>query len=243
MSARQNARRPGGDAAGAASATPARDGAGARPGGPNSGQAAPEVFRTGGPVVVWWVWLVFAAANLADLAAQGRSHFSAVVAAVIVLVTGVAYAAGLRPRILADGGGLTVRNPLRDHRVPWGAVSSVELVDTLRVRCRQPGGRDLVLHSWAVQSSPRARLKADVRGQREERRLGQRAPAYGRAPQEARRLEKLTAAEVIRRQVEARAAAAREQGETSGAPRSAWAWPSIAAMAVPALVLLAVILA
>ena len=76
----------------------------------------PQIFRSPTAVVVWVVWLLFAVGNWVDLAVQGRDHLSVVAAAVLLLATGAAYVTAQRPRIIADEAGVTVRNPLRDHR-------------------------------------------------------------------------------------------------------------------------------
>jgi Bacterial PH domain len=125
----------------------------------------PQTFRSPTAVVIWWVWLLFAAANLVDLAVQGRDHLSLVAAAILVLATGVAYVTAQRPRILTDSSGLTVVNPLRDHHVGWAEVTNVDLADLLRVHCRAPG-RDKVIYSWAVHYSRRRKLAADARARR-----------------------------------------------------------------------------
>ena len=57
----------------------------------------PQTFRSPTAVVVWWVWLLFAAANLIDLAVQGRDHESLVAAAILLMATGVAYVTAQRP--------------------------------------------------------------------------------------------------------------------------------------------------
>ena len=89
-------------------------------------------------MAVWWVWLLFAAANWIDLAVQGRDKESLVAAAILLLATGVAYDTAQRPRIIADDTGVTIRNPLRDHRVGWACVTKIDLADVLRVHC-DPG--------------------------------------------------------------------------------------------------------
>src|SRR5271170_4702709 len=87
--------------------------------------SGPQTFRSPTAVVIWWVWLLFAVANLIDLAVQGRDHLSLVAAAILVMATGVAYVTGQRPRIIADQAGVTVLNPLRDHHVGWANVTKV----------------------------------------------------------------------------------------------------------------------
>ncbi len=128
-----------------------------------------RTFRLPAPVVIWWVWVVFAVANLIDLAFTGRDWYSVLVIAVLAVITGLMYAVALRPRVITDDQGITVLNPLRDHRVPWGAVSSVTVGESVQVRCaRGPGsGREKVVHSWALYAPRRARVKKDFPGRRQ----------------------------------------------------------------------------
>jgi hypothetical protein len=99
----------------------------------------PQIFRSPTAVVVWVVWLLFAVGNWIDLAVQGRDHLSVVAAAVLLLATGIAYVTAQRPRIISDDAGVTVRNPLRDHRIGWAGVAEIDLVDLLRVHCAWGG--------------------------------------------------------------------------------------------------------
>ncbi|HEY1343856.1 MAG TPA: PH domain-containing protein, partial [Streptosporangiaceae bacterium] len=79
-----------------------------------------EVFRSAGSLILWWLWVVFAAVAVIDLIVQGTGHSAVIMAALVAAITGLVYGCALRPRIVADGRGITVENPLRDHRVPWG---------------------------------------------------------------------------------------------------------------------------
>jgi len=137
----------------------------------------PQVFRSPTAIIVWWVWVLFAAANLIDLAVQGRDHTAVVAAAILVLATGVAYVTAQRPRIIADTSGVTVVNPLRDHHVGWAAVTNVDLADLLRVHCKNQG-QDKVINSWAVHYSRRRKLAAENKARRAAGRSGRR-PAFG----------------------------------------------------------------
>lgn len=121
-----------------------------------------EVFRSPGSFVLSWLWLLIAAAVLIDLAVQGRNHAALIAVAVVLAVSGIVYVCAWRPRVVADSGGITVVNPLRDHRVPWGSVAKVDVVTALRVHCESHGGvssRRKVVQSWAVQAAPRASFK------------------------------------------------------------------------------------
>lgn len=134
----------------------------------------PQTFRSPTAVLIWWVWVLFAAANLIDLAVQGRDHLSLVAAAILLLATGVAYVTAQRPRVIADTSGVTVVNPLRDHRVGWAGVTKVDLADLLRIHT-EADGRDKVVHSWAVQYSRRRKLAAEAKARRAAGRDGRRS--------------------------------------------------------------------
>jgi hypothetical protein len=106
-----------------------------------------EVFRLTPPVVLWWVWLVFTLANVADFVIQGASaRFAIVVCAILATITGLAYTLALRPRVIAEPPGLTIVNPFRDHRVPWEAIQAVDTGDWVRVHytasAASPGAAD-----------------------------------------------------------------------------------------------------
>jgi Bacterial PH domain len=93
-----------------------------------------EVFRLAPPVIFWWVWVAFAVANVADFAFQGaQARFAIVVSAILLTITGLAYALALRPRVIARPSGLTIVNPFRDHQVPWAAIQAVDTGDWVRV--------------------------------------------------------------------------------------------------------------
>jgi hypothetical protein len=143
-----------------------------------TGEAEVHTFRSPTALVVWVVWLLFAVGNWIDIAVQGRDHLSVVAAAILLLATGVIYACAQRPRIIADSGGVTIRNPLRDHRISWAAISDVDLVDLLRVHCDwgppgAPADGDAnakkhrkVISSWAVHYSRRRQLSNEAKARR-----------------------------------------------------------------------------
>ena len=200
--------------------------------------AGPEVYRFAAPLILWWAWLAFATANLVDVAVQGSARFAVIVAVVLVTVTGVIYACALRPRVVADDAGLRVLNPVRDYQVPWASVLTVDVGDWVRVHCAPvPGSASgKTIDSWALFVPARTRLKA---------RRRTRDPAlwsrYRRLPGEARSLVALSPAQAIALQLDERAARERSRGVEPGPPTASWAWPSLAAMAVPALALIIVL--
>jgi hypothetical protein len=222
-----------------------------------SGKESRQTFRSPFAVVIWWLWVLFAAANLIDLAVQGRDHVSVVAACILLLVTSVVYITAQRPRIVADDTGMTIINPLREHRVGWGAVAGIDSASLLRVRCEWPlsGGADTentgkrAIYAWAMQAQRRRQVAAQLRTDRRSRarspaRTGgmfgvpappdtsDQPPAVGDAEQVATVLTALAE--------QGRAATA---GTPAEPPASTWYWPAFAAIIIPALALVVAILA
>jgi hypothetical protein len=141
----------------------------------------PQTFRSPTALIAWWVWVLFAAANLIDLAVQGRDYASLVAAAILLLATGGVYVVAQRPRLIADDAGITIRNPLRDHHIGWAGVTQVDLTDLLRVHCAPsyPGQRGKVIGSWAVHYSRRRKLVAETRMRRGTSRVASRRWSLG----------------------------------------------------------------
>jgi hypothetical protein len=204
----------------------------------------PRMFRLPGAIVAWWAWTIFAAFFLVDITISGRSHTAAEIAATLVFVTGVVYACALRPRVIADPGGITVQNPLRDHRIPWGSVTGVDLKESVQVHCaKEPGDkRGKVIHSWALYTQRRRRLRSELLSQGDRRRL----PRSSFAPDEktsaeAQKLIHQPAAQIMATQLDDLAREARERGAAAGPRVVSWAWPAVAAIVIPGIVLVLVI--
>jgi Bacterial PH domain len=226
-----------------------------------------QVFRSPAAVVIWWVWLLFAVGNLVDLAVQGRDHVSLVAACTLLLVTGIVYVSAQRPRVVAGPAGLTIVNPVREHRVGWAAVAGADPAGLLRVRCEWPDGRGegrRVIYAWAVHSSRRSQLTAELRTQRRARRgadgvggLGFGGSGWsgsagwsgraGLAAEPAAEPDplRLDAGQVVAALTERADRARREDAPVTlaTAPVSVWQWPAIAAVLVPALAVLIAALA
>jgi Bacterial PH domain len=202
-----------------------------------------KVFRLPGALVAWWAWVVVAVAGLVDLAVSGRDHTSVVIAVILVLVTGVAYACALRPLVIADRDGITVRNPLRDHRIPWGAVTGVDMKESVQVHCAEPGApREKIIYSWALYTQRRSRIRAEIMEQRSRTRQPQQGYATAnRMPAEAQRLVRQPTAHIMATQLDELARSARDRGAAAGSRISTWAWQPIAAILVPAIALALVI--
>ena len=194
------------------------------------------------PLVVWWVWLAFAVINVMDLAIQWHHRAALVYGAVLALGTGVAYACALRPRVIADDAGITILNPLRDCMVPWRAIRAVDLGEAVQVHYSLPDGTDKVFPSWALFASSRAQLKADMRARRRAAELAKLSPSYTRLPTEAKETMARTETQLIATQLDERAERAREDGAAAGQPTVTWAWPSVAALILPCIALIILLL-
>jgi hypothetical protein len=220
-----------------------------------------EVFRSPAAAAVWWIWLLFAVANLIDIAVQGRDHLSVVAAGTLLVITGVVYVTALRPKIVADDDGLTIVNPFRDHRVDWAAIAGYDATDLLRVRCEWPaaaGEGKGAIYSWAVHSSRRRAIANELRAQRRDRRsvrgsgsssFGGRGPFGGYAPAAAADVPPPKPlgldADIVISALTAHAERARAEAPDALArpPVATWQWPAFAAIVIPALLLLIAVLA
>jgi len=193
--------------------------------------------------VAWWAWVVVAVAGLADLAVSGRDHISVEIAVILVLITGVAYACALRPVVIADGDGITVRNPLRDHRIPWGSVTGVDMKESVQVHCAEPvAPREKVIYSWALYAPRRSRIRAEVLEQRSQaRRPQQRYATNDRLPPEAQRLTRQPTAQIMAAQLDEMARNARDRGASAGPPIATCAWQPALAILIPAIALVVAI--
>ena len=237
----------------------------AAPGGqgiPGEATGEREMFRLNAPVVIFYIWLAFAAFNVVDLALQAKPRFALEVGLVIATITGVAYACGLRPRVIADGRGLTVINPIREWHLPWSSLRAVDVRDWVRFTC---AGRSRAIESWALFATARVKRNYTQRAQD----YTAKTPSTNRMPDEARRLMSQPAVVIIASRIEARlnaeqASAKRAQKAQAKAAKTAnadqatetsgivetdesgvtarWAWLSIAAMVIPAVALVVTLL-
>jgi hypothetical protein len=207
------------------------------------GPAEQKMFRLPGAVVGWWAWLVLAAACLIDIFVTGRDHTAAEIALTIVFITGLVYACALWPRVLTDSAAVTVRNPLREHRIPWGSVALVDVRESLQVHCvPEPGGkRAKVIHSWALAAQRRNRLRSELMAHGDRRRLPRSSlDSYGQGPTE-QKAAKQSAAQLMAAQINEMAMEARARGAAAGPRVVSWPWQPAAAIVLPTIALVLVI--
>lgn len=225
-----------------------------------SNDAGREVFRSPAAAAIWWLWVLFAVGNLIDLAVQGRDHLALVAAFILLFVTGVVYVTARRPRVIVDAGGVTVVNPVGDHRVGWPAIVAADATELLRLRCEWPDGDRTgrrAIYAWAVHSSRRRRVSAELRVQRQSRRAARgfgpgglagsgSAGGFG-APsgQPPEPVPLGVDADLVVATITARTEQARRDapGALATAPATTWNWPAVAAVVVPGLALLIAALA
>ena len=199
------------------------------------------VFRLVSPIVIWWAWVAFAIVTIVLVAIPGHDYFSAELAAGLAAVTAIVYATALRPSVSADADGVHVQNPLRDHRVGWGGLSNVYLGDMVEFSCARPTPRrDKTIYCWALYSSRRARLRSRLRTARTPGLRFGFASATSAGQQQPSRPDTV---EVMAVELSRRSAVARERDVPAAVLESTWAWAPMAFIALPAAVLLALILA
>lgn len=216
-----------------------------------TGPDGKTVFRLIPPLVLWWAWVAFAVANIADLAIQSHNWLAVQVTVGLLALTGVFYVCTLRPRVVSDADGLTVYNPFRDYRVPWGAITGIYVGDSVEIGCRRAGPRpEKTVYAWALYSPRRARARADLgvgfgmgRGrQRSEpgarRRFEAPGAAAARMSQQARDLAAKHPSHIMAGELARRRDAAEQAGAADGVVTSRWDWRAIAAVVVPAVALI-----
>jgi Bacterial PH domain len=232
-----------------------------------------EVFRLAPPLIFWWAWVAFAVANVADFAIEGApARFAIVVSAILVTITGLAYALALRPRVIAEPSGLTIVNPFRDHHVPWAAITAVDTGEWVRVHyapgeagpdAAQPSSAaSQAVSCWALYLSARTKRRAArVARPAPRRRSGLlRTLPYNsafatpglepgdaetsRLPAEAKYLASLPAAKAIAVRLDTRAGRerARRAPDHENPVTARWSWPPIAAVVLSVLALLIAVL-
>lgn len=207
------------------------------------------IRSTGGQVAAY-AWLVFAVLNFVDLfvGITGNPDYSLTtftIAFLLLLGCGIAYTVGLRPAIVADEDGVTVRNPLREAGAPWAAIRSIEGKNAVTVRYAGPDGTDVETRAWVHQTSPRAQAKAEARAAKQARKS--QSPAVdlrGRTPAgfAAQQLNDMRDRNRPKAKSGAPDKAAAATAEEPARGTIAWSVPAIASLAVPLAGLLATLI-
>jgi hypothetical protein len=231
------------------SAAPARPEAAAPPV-KTLGKAAADgttVFRRPGPVIFFWVWVAFVIFNIVQVVIPDHDYFSVELAVALLGSTGLAYACGLRPRVIANDESVLVRNPLRDHLIRWGALGGVRLGESVEFACSRPEPKkDKTIYCWALYTgrSARRRMRSSsgigpfgsMRGQRPR-------PGSDRLPAEAVELQVKDQVELMTGELASRLEQARQRGVPAAVLESRTAWISVASIVGPAVAFAALLLA
>ncbi|GGQ18024.1 hypothetical protein BKA00_004632 [Actinomadura coerulea] len=214
------------------------------------------IRSTGGRVAAY-AWLVFAALNLVDLfvGITGDPDYSlttVTIAFLLLLGCGIAYSVGLRPLIAGGEDGITIRNPLRDVRAPWGAVRRIEGKNALTVVFAGPDGTDLETRAWVLQTSPRAQAKAEARAEKEARKGKGKGQAQGldlrgRTPtayaaQQLNEMKERQRPKARSGAPDKAAKAKAEEGDGAARGTVRWSVPAVASLAVPLAVVVALLI-
>jgi hypothetical protein len=202
-------------------------------------EGGPTVFRHPMPLVLWWGWVVFALANVIDVAVVEHGIIIVKVAVGLLAVTGVIYATTLHSRVESDDDGVTVFNPVRHHRARWGAVEGIYLGDSVEFACARPAPKKAkTIYSWALYSRRRSRARTQI--QRDF--YGTRRPTISsRAPAEAADLARQASAQLMAAELGRLAKQAREAELPPAVLDSRWSWRPVVAILVPVALLIAVL--
>jgi Bacterial PH domain len=221
----------------------------------SAGRLLPDgrrIYRLTTPQVIWWTWAALAIFSLGDLLIQGHDYLSLKFTFGLLTVTGLVYVCTLWPRVIADDDGMTVQNPFRKFIIPWVAVRGIFLADSVEVQCaRGQQKKDKTVYSWALSAARRGRSKARLRGRQWEQGKRNTSSGYGRLPESARELMKMSQTEVMARELAAMFEQAKARRDVNGTGladasdaagtdaafadvvTSTWAWPALAAILVP----------
>ena len=114
----------------------------------------------------------------------------------------------------------------------------------MQVHCvREPGAkRGKIIYSWALYAHRRNRMRQQLLGQGDRRRLPRSAlTTYGTSEDAAEKVSQQSAARVMATQLDEMAKEARERGAAAGPRIACWSWQPILAIVAPGIALLLVI--
>ncbi|NYI97669.1 PH domain-containing protein [Streptomonospora nanhaiensis] len=187
------------------------------------------------PRVLGWVWIGVVVLLMADLVLNGSGRSSLIAGAVLLVTAGGAYTLWLRPRVVPTDEGVRLVNPLRDTFVPWSAFTWADVTDVLRVHAGEA-----VFRSWPLRETRRSRVRENLLRARD----GGPVPDddAGQDPRAMRPVD--LAARRLRQEAERRKAApapASGGGSAEARPVTVWAPDALAALGIPLVLLLAVL--
>ena len=189
----------------------------------------PQVYRSKAAWILGWVWMVFAAWNVWDLTAHGHLPSALIAGAVLGVITALVYVIGMRPAVVAEEGGVRVRNVLRDAYVPWKGVDDVSVTNAIVIE-----SGDTTIRCWTPQATARERVRAASRAAKAAKSKDRAERAMAEA------LGARTHADWVAEQLIEMSRSRRES--SSGETRVTWSPSALAALAAAlALVVAAVV--
>jgi hypothetical protein len=111
-----------------------------------------QVFRSSSARTLAVVWFAVAAFVAFDAVRRGSGRSLWIGLAVVALVSALVYALAYRPAVAADDEGITIRNIVRDVRIPWARVEHIGAKWSLTI---DAAGRTWA--SWAITARNRQR--------------------------------------------------------------------------------------
>ena len=190
----------------------------------------PEIYRSKLAWVCGWAWMVFAAGNVWDLFARGSMPSALIAGAVLGVITALVFVMALRPAIVAEEGGVRVRNVLMNAYIPWSGVDDVSVTSAIVIE-----SGDTTVRCWTPQTTARERARAAGRA--------------AKAAKSANRVERATAEAVgARTHADWVAGQLTEMSRTrressSGETRVTWSPSALAAVAAALALVIAAIIA
>ncbi|WP_344237890.1 PH domain-containing protein [Kribbella hippodromi] len=124
-----------------------------------------EYYMSASNRITGSIVLVIGALGLLDVILEWRTASGLLVGSIIGIFMVLAYVGLMRPSVTLSPEKLLLRNHLRDHEIPWSAVSGVDITDILRVhtgdnKYRAPGVQ-LVMRDMRKQRVGGRKLAAD----------------------------------------------------------------------------------
>jgi len=201
-----------------------------------------QLIRQRSPLGLAAVCGVIGLVLLVSMAWQWAEYPEPLFAAWVVFFMAVVWSLFVRPAVLLDEDGVTIRNIVRDVHIPWARVSDVECRWSLKVFVE-----DRAYIAWAISSQAgRPKVAPGRLFGMPSRRLGSFASAGAHPPTSA---PKVTAATVARAIEDAKEdySDAVARGAIAAAPdaqvRMAWVPLALAIMFLPAIAVVVVTLA
>ncbi|GII29585.1 PH domain-containing protein [Planotetraspora mira] len=194
-----------------------------------------QIFRSKVAWLFGWVWLVFVAWNVWDLTRHGSMPSALIAGAALGVITALVFLLALRPAIVAEAGGVRIRNPLRNIYIPWSDVGEVLVTHSIIIESGHT-----TIRCWTPQATARERAKAARRAERGRKPVMEANVSKGEQAA-AELLAGRTHADWVALQLTEMSVS--RAAESSGETRVAWSPSSLAAVAAAVVLVVVTIVA